>query len=228
MGLLYYIPARRFEHGAVPESVKSRRVTPEAAVCLEDLGLAHLDGGITAYRGVRTAGPDGGAGLVLGFRVPANETGFFKDAQEWRPVLGGDLYLGWATGSQPGPDAFLREDALAAEMEVRMGDGNVWGFVPTRALPETYGYGPDGELTTRPRAKDAAHFAASEWLMQFLQSGEPRPYIDTLERVAVCLGARYHVSLVEVLALELFSTDLFQAVVFACLGIEEKKTGAGS
>lgn len=225
MGCLYYVPARRFPNEAVPEGVKSRRVTPDAAVCLEDLGLAHLDGGITAYRGAKR-GPDGGAGIVIAFRVPANETGYFPDRQTWRPVLGGDLFIGWDTASgAPGPDDFIRDKALAASMSVRMADGNEWGFVPTAALPETLGCGDDGQPTMRPRACDAAHFAACEWLMQFLASGEKRGYMETLERVAVCLGARYHISIVEVLVLELFSTDLLTDVVFACLGIEEKKTG---
>lgn len=224
MGLLYFVPAGRFPGGAVPDGVKPRRLAGEGAVCLEDLGLAHLDGGITASRVVRTAGPDGGAGLVLGFRVPANETGYFKGAQEWRPVEGGKLYIGWAQGKKPGPDDLIRAGALPSVMEVRMADGNTWGFVPTDALPSTLCYGADGEVNMRPRPCDLEHYAASEWLMGFLQSGESRPYVDTLARVAVCMGARYHVSLLEVLGLELFSTELLQPVVFACLGIDEKKT----
>lgn len=225
IGCLYFVPARRFQNLRVQDAVKAKRLTPEGALSLEDIGLAHLDGAPVTYRGVLGAGPDGGAGLVIGLRTPANETGFWGDQQQWRPVDGGGLFIGWAAGdTKPGPDVFLRDDALPSEADVVMADGNTWGFVPTVSLPEVMGCGPDGGLTFRPRAKDTAHFAASAWLKEYASKGEPAPWLDVLQRIAVCLGARYHVGLIEVLALELFSTELLNPVVFACLGITEKKT----
>lgn len=223
-GCLYFIPARRFPERRVQESLKARRITPEGALSLEDVSLGHLDGAALSYRGVLGAGPDGGAGIVIGLRTPANETGYYPEAQEWIPAEGGALYIGWPKGAQPGPEVFLRADALPPENAVTMADGRVWELVPTTSLPEVMGYGDDGAVSFRPRPRDAAHFAASAWLYAWARAGEPAPYMDIVQRVAVCLGARYHVGLVEVLALGLFSTELLNPVVFACLGIEEKKT----
>jgi hypothetical protein len=269
MGVLYYVPARRFDGGRMPDVLKPSRLAGDG-VSLEGVGLGHLDGAPLSFRGVRNNGPDGGAGLVVGLRSPANETGVFA-GQRWQPCAGGDVFIlmdngqgtmdngggpagdrrGVAPGEntagtavphsfgnspgRPGPEVFLRGDALPSVTDVVMADGNAWGFVPTKALPEVMRLDGAGELCWMPRARDAAHFEASAWLMDFLLAeGETRPYVDTLARVAVCLGARYHVSLMEVQALGLFSTDLLTRIVCACVGIDfdevvgKKNEGAGA
>lgn len=215
MSCFYFIPARRFD-GAVPDVVKGAE--------LVRLGLGHLDGAPLAFRGVVGSGPGGTAGLCIGLRIPANETGYYPDRQEWHPADGGNLYIGWPKGLPPGPETFIRADALPPENAVTMADGRVWELVPTASLPEVMGYSGSGEVVFRPRARDAAHFEASAWLYGYAQAGEPAQYLDVLSRVAVCFGARYHVSLIEVLALGLFSTELLNPVVLACLGLDEKKT----
>ncbi len=240
MGALYYIPARRFPDGRVPDTVKSRRTLIAEAVrqgdaslglnglSLDSIGLGHLDGAVLTYRAVRNQGPDGGAGLVIGLRVPTGDTGIFKDRQTWHPCNGGDLFFGW-TDAQPGPDTFLRDRALSASVSVPLGDGNRWGFIATAALPERAVFDASGQPTWAPRAEDAAHYEASKWLMNYATVQEPQPYFDIIDRVAVCLAARYHVSKLEMLALGLFSTELNAPIVYACLGIdlaedEEKKS----
>ena len=239
MGVLYYIPARRFEGGRVPESVKARRVAGDGAVCLEDLGLGHLDGAPLTYRGVRNQGPDGGAGLVIGLRVPADKTGIFKGKQHWMPCEGGEVFLGFAQGIEnselgivngaPGPETFLRAGALDASISIPLGDGNVWGFIETAALPSRAVYDSEGKRAWAQRAEDGLHYAASKWLFACARSTEAVPYFDIIDRVAVCLGARYHVSALEIFALGLFSMELSDAIVYACLGIDleadSKKNG---
>lgn len=210
-GCLYYLPARRFDGKRVPDVLKGEQL---AAV-----GLGHLKGAAISYRGVRNGAPDGGAGLVLGVNHPTNETGVFPD-QHWQPCDGGDLFIGWPKDAQPGPSVFERKDALAATDTVVMADGNPWGFIATKALPEVMGFDSSGNPAWTPRVCDAAHFDASQWLMEYLLSGEDRMYTDIVARVATCLGARYHVGMAEVMALRLFSTDLNVRVVCACLGID--------
>lgn len=220
MGCLYYIPARRFPEGRVPDVLKSRRVLPDASVSLEDAGLGHLAGVQLTYRAVRNAGPDKGAGLVIGLRMASNETGCFLAEQTWQPVDGGELFVGWKTGEQPGPEVFLRDGALPGTSPVTLADGKVWEFIPSGALPEVMTVDTAGQMVFRPRAQDAAHFAASEWLMDYLMAGGARSYTEIVERLVVCLQARYHVGLQEFLALGLFTTDLNTRVVLAALGLD--------
>lgn len=209
-GCLYYLPARLF-NGPTPDTLKGDGLAAH--------GLGHLDGARLAFRGVRNHGPDGGAGLCIGLAVPASETGIFP-GQTWQACNGGDLWLGWLDGAQPGPEVFLRANALDATNEIALADGHLWGFVETRALPEVMGFDTAGQVTWRPRAEDQAHYEASAWLMDYLLSADSRAYLDILTRVATCLGARYHISATEMLALRLFSTDLNLPVVCACLGID--------
>lgn len=226
MGCLYYIPARRFPGLRVPDVLKARRLSGEGP-CLEDFGLGHLDGASLHCRPVRGAGPDGGAGLTLGLGLPASETGHFPETQEWRPVDGGALYVGWKTGARPGPETFLRKDALPGTSPVKLADGQVWEFTPSSALPEVMTYSPGGELVFVPRGCDAAHFAACEWLMGYVLEGGAQPYAEIVERVVVCLQARYHLGLFEFLALGLFTTDLNTRIVFAALGLDYEEVVHG-
>lgn len=238
MGLLYFIPSRRFPGGRVPDVVKARRLSQEGALTLEDVGLGYLDGASLTFRGVRNSGPDGGAGLIVGLGVPSGETGYFRDAQHWSPAQGGDLYIGWKTpptppqaGGNVAPNALLRARAPRATVNVVLGDGQVWGFVATEALPQRAVFDAAGERAWAPRACDEAHYEASAWIFDYVKNGGERTYFDVIDRVAVCLGARYHVSAMEVIALGLFTTDLLDTVVYACLGIdvsaEEKKSELG-
>lgn len=230
MGCLYYIPGRRFASGRVPDTVKSETVPGGAAgvETLEALGLGHLTGARLTYRVVRNSGPDGGNGLIIGIGVPANETGFFRDEQEWIATNGGALYVGWKASSRPRPDTFARERAPRPSVTVTLGDGNPWGFVESAALPQRAVFNSAGEAAWAPRDCDAAHYEACAWIADYARGGEGRPYFDILDRVAVCLGARYHVSVLEVVALGLFTTDLLEPVVYACLGVDisddEKKS----
>lgn len=218
MGLLYFIPARRFAGGKTPDVVKGD--------ALAEFGLAHLAGAALTHRGVRNQGPDGGAGLIIGLGVPSGETGYFKDEQEWHPVQGGDLYVGWKDATTP--NALIRARAPRATVNVALGDGQLWGFVETDALPQRAVFDAAGERAWAPRVCDEAHYEASAWIFDYVKNGGERTYFDVIDRVAVCLGARYHISAMEVIALGLFTTDLLDAVVYACLGIdvsaEEKKS----
>lgn len=233
MGALYYIPARRFPDGRVPDMVKPARLTPEGAASLESLGLGHLAEGPLTFRVVRNSGPDGGAGLVIGLRIPAGETGVFLSDQTWHPCEGGAVYLGWYTAAgQPGPEVFLRARAPRPTVSIPLGDGQVWGFVESDALPQRAVFDASGERAWAPRESDALHYEACAWLADYAQCGEGRAYFDILDQVSVCLSARYHVSALEVLGLGLFSTDLNDAVVYACLGVDladdEKKSDSAS
>lgn len=213
MGVLYYIPARRFPDKLnAPETLKGE--------ALAKVGLGHLDGAKMAFRSVVNNGPDRGAGLCISLGIPASKTGVFKDSQTWQPCNGGDIWLGWYTDDKPGPETFLRLNALPGESSAVLGDGNTWEFVPTRALPEVLTFDSAGKTKWSPRPSDAEHFAASEWLMDYLLKGDQRPLLDVVERLSVCLGARYHVSVMEVIALGLFVTSLNLRVVCACLGID--------
>jgi len=216
MGLLYYIPARRFPGGKTPDVVKGD--------ALAEFGLAHLAGAALTHRGVRNQGPDGGAGLIIGLGVPSGETGYFKDEQEWHPVQGGDLYVGWKDA--PAPNALLRQRAPKATVNVVLGDGQAWGFVETSALPKRRVFDAAGERDWAPLVCYEAHYEAQAWIYDFLKQHDERAYDDILDRVAICLGSRYHISALEVVALGLFTTDLLDAICFACLGVEEKKTEA--
>lgn len=211
MGCLYYIPARRFEDARIPDTIKGE--------ALAGLGLGHLQGASLTYRGVRNSGPDGGAGLVLGVNTPASETGVWLSEQTWQPANGGDVFIGWKTDAKPGPDSFLRANALPAKTEVVMGDGNPWGFVVTSALPMVMCLDSAGEIDWKSRPSDAAHFAASEWLFDYLCGGE-RTYVDIVANVATCMASRYAISPIEIMALELFSTDLNAEICCACTGID--------
>lgn len=212
MGCLYYIPARRFPGGKVPDVVKGD--------ALAEFGLAHLAGAALTHRGVRNSGPDGGAGLVVGLGVSAGETGVFKAEQEWQPVRGGDLWLGWKASSVPGPEVFLRGRALAARASVMMGDGNEWGFTPTRALPERLGMTDAGEEAWLPCPEYSEHYAASAWLMDYLVAMEDAPLLDVVDRVVCCLATRYHISRLEVAVLGLYREDLNLRIICACLGLD--------
>lgn len=231
MGVLYFVPARRFPNSRVPDVLKARGVVPAGdgpwAPCLEDFGLGHLAGAGLTYRGVRGAGPDGGAGLVIGLGTPANETGYYGENQVWQPVEGGNLYVGWPTVGPPVPDVFLRKEALPGSSAVKMGDGHIWEFTPSSALPEVLTYDGAGQMALLPRESDAAHFAASEWLMTYVVERQQQPYLEILQRVVTCLQARYHVSLVEVLALRLFTTDLNTRIVLAALGLDYEEVVNG-
>lgn len=220
MGCLYFIPARRFPGERVPDVIKPQRMTPEGALSLDDVGLSHLDGAGLNYRSVRGAGPDGGAGLVVSLRTPANETGHFPESQTWQPVDGGALFIGWPTDAKPGPDVFLRKDALPGTSPVTMADGNEWAFVPSAALPEVMKYNGAGEVVFMPRAQDTAHFASSDWLMTYSMEGGTRSFTEIVGHVVTCLQARYHISVYEFLALGLFSTDLNTRIVLATLGLD--------
>jgi hypothetical protein len=221
MGLLYYIPARRFPGGKTPDVVKGD--------ALFQFNLDHLAGAALTFRGVRNQGPDGGAGLIIGLGVPSGETGYFASEQEWHPVQGGDLYVGWSRANlRPSPNELLRQRAPKATVNVVLGDGQAWGFVATEALPQRAVFDAAGMPGWAPRVCDEAHYEASAWIFDYVKNGGERTYFDVIGRVAICLGARYHISAMEVIALGLFTTDLLDAVVYACLGIdvsaEEKKS----
>lgn len=219
MGCLYFIPARRFPDKRIPDVVKSRALTPDAP-CLEEFGLGHLAGTRLTYRAVRGAGPDGGAGLIIGLRVTSPETGHFPEEQTWQPADGGNLYIGWKTNEKPGPDVFLRDNALPGNSPVKMADGNTWEFVPSSALPEVMTLDTAGNVAFVPRAGDAAHFAACEWFMAYLVEGGKRPFVDVAQRIVTCLQSRYHIGIGEFLALGLFSTDMNTRVILAALGLD--------
>jgi hypothetical protein len=219
MGCLYYIPARRFPGGKTPDVVKGD--------ALAEFGLGHLAGAALTFRGVRNSGPDGGAGFIVGLGVASGETGYFKAEQEWAPVQGGDLWVGWKASSRPSPNQLLRQRAPKATVNVVLGDGQAWGFVATEALPQRAVFDAAGLPGWAPRVCDEAHYEASAWIFDYVKNGGERTYFDVIDRVAVCLGARYHISSMEVIALGLFTTDLLDMVVYACLGIdttEEKKS----
>lgn len=219
MGILYFVPARRFADGKVPDVVKPRRLAVAGAVCLEDLGLGHLDGAQLSQRQT-SSGPDGGSGMVIGFRVPANENGYYPEEQDWRPVEKGALYVGWAKGAAPGPEVFLRADALPGTSPVVLADGNTWEFIPSAALPTVLTYDASGADAMVPRARDAAHFAASDWLFDYLIQGDTRPYQEVAQHVVTCLQTRYRIGLIEFKALGLLSQDLTGRITCAAVGLD--------
>lgn len=234
MGVLYFVPARRFPEGKVPDVVKPRRLAGEsqtgmsAPLSLEDLGLGHLDGAGLGFTRANN-GPGGTGGLVIGFRT--GKTGYFPATQTWRACEDGAIFIGWYTeAGMPGPEELIRPDAPEALSTVKLADGRHWGFSPTSALPEVACYDDAGRRVWRARAEHSAHYEASAWLMDFLtEPNGVRPYDEIMERVAVCLGSRYYLGVLELRALGLFATDLLDAVVFACLGVSpEKKTEAAS
>lgn len=222
MGCLYYIPSRRFEGGRVPDVVKGE--------ALAALGLGHLVGAPVSFRGVRNQGPDGGAGLVVGLRTSASETGVFAGVQHWQPVAGGDVFVGWPKAVPPGPEVFERVDALVAkpELHAKLGDGNLWGFVPSEALPMRLTVDEAGELARRPRVNDAAHYAASQKLFELLgQLSTGRDYEVTLveawQLIVDCLSTRYHLDFNTGLALGLFEESLYYGALKAALGVDTSK-----
>lgn len=216
MGCLYYIPSRRFENGVVPDTLKDD---------LAAYGLGHLDGARLAFRGVRNGGPDGGQGLCIGMGLPISKVGMFAGAQEWRACEGGDLWFGWPKESgAPGPELFRRADLLDAKHSCVLGDGNAWEFSPCSALPKVLSYDSAGELCRLPRASDALHFEASDWLFDFLCEGtKETTFAEIYRQLTICLAARYHVSMVEAVALGLWHDDTYHRAILSALGVDSKK-----
>jgi hypothetical protein len=229
MGCLYFVPARMFS-GRVPDVL---RAGDGEGPALGDVGLGHLAGARLSFRPARNNGPDGGAGLVVGLRVSAGETGIFP-GQYWQPVAGGDLFVGWPEGEPPGPDDFIREGAINTKWRMTLGDGNTWGVLPTSALPSVLGVDTSGSPARRPRACDQVHFAASEWLFMAVCGIAAGEEVEgTVEemwaRIVDCLATTYHLDFQTGLALGLFEDSLCFRAASTAIGIDldEKKTAGG-
>jgi hypothetical protein len=103
-----------------------------------------------------------------------------------------------------------------------LGDGKVWEFTPSQALPKVLTYNDAGEACRLPRMEDGTHFAASEWLFEFLAEGaRETTFLEIYEKLTVCLAARYRVSMVEALSLGLWHDDTYHRAVLAALGVKK-------
>jgi hypothetical protein len=212
--MLYYLPSRVFD-GSVPGSLDR--------VGLEIRGLGHLEGAAPSFRPCRNGGPDGGGGLVVAFGLAPELVGVFKDTQTWVCCDGGDVWVGWPSDQRPTPETLLRPGAIESPYGVTLADGHWWTFTPTGALPLVAGFDATGEYAPQQRPQDAAHYGASEWIYDWLDGGGAEvKMLDIVTRLAVCLGARYRVTLRECLALQLFSEEVLVDACMAALGIKKK------
>lgn len=228
MGVLWYIPGRRFPDGRIPNTVPAVASDGDGGpLTLSDLGLGFLAGARLTFRGVHNRGPDGGAGLVIGLKTRANETGIFS-GQQWTALDGGELFIGWPEGLQPGPEVFERTDTLRAKTRLVLGDGNEWGFVPSSALPAVLALDASGQMTREPRPGDAAHFEASDWLFRTFSAIELGQEVeasipDAWRRIVTCLQTRYHVDFNVALALRLCEDSLVARAAWSALGVDFSK-----
>jgi len=126
-GLIYYLPGM-----PTTATIAELRAAGLGHAIEEDVGLGRA--------GVMRGGPDGGAGLIVGYtdRLAGQALGMFPDGQRWERMAWppgmnagarGAAWVGWWPGSPPRPEELARARMLTGHW-VTLADGQGY-LVPT-------------------------------------------------------------------------------------------------
>jgi hypothetical protein len=193
---------------------------------------------------VNSNSPSKSQGLVFAdpARHEGKRVGYFPDQQTWRklPTVEGrpELWVGYWNDAKPGPGDVTRSPMLAADMVVRLADGNPWRVPKVRQydgvsgnweclLPSLYDYDEKGNLfPSKPLAKHAHLWELTHPIAMAMCVTTDGPTGITDEQVQQCavalLQANYVVDLPELVAIDALATgDTFASIVMAaCRGQE--------
>ncbi len=203
--LLYYLPG-----GTGKPSLE--RI--EAA----GLGLS-VGGRDLAYRGVENKGPDANRGVIIVPHGPSGpgevEIGYHPDRQTWFQWDKGKAWVGFKTGEAPGPEDMARQRLIPGH-DILMRDGNTWHMPAVRlygggtGVSQGAGIDSKGELILEDLPQFAEVCKGASWFWD-LWTGESKTgeysYLEAMRVASNGFALNYHVSLAEVSALHLFTTD---------------------
>jgi hypothetical protein len=209
---------------------------------IERLGLGYAFSGSAECREINSASPSGKPGVVFADpkRHSGRAAGYHADAQTWRklPIVEGrpEIWVGYWNDAKPGPEDLERQPMLAADVAIRLADGNSWQVPKVREfngvtgdweclLPSLYDYGDNGKLFPAKPLAAYAHLwdVTTPVAMALCFNGDgAAPVTDeqVQEAAMALLRANYVVDMPELVLLGALSTgDLFANIVMgACRG----------
>lgn len=204
------------------------------------LGYA-FTGGLT-NRPTSSTSPSGTPGLVFAdaSRQEGQDVGYHPDRQTWRklPRVEGrpELWVAYWNEAKPGPGDLERMPMLAADVTIRLADGNPWRIPRVREyngvtgeweclLPSLYDYGDDGRLfPAKPLAEHARLWEITAPVASALCLAGDEVASVTEEQVQLAsvelVKANYVVDMPELVAIGALATgDTFASIILAaCRG----------
>lgn len=235
-GFLYYIP-------------NADKPTP---ALIERHGIQYaFEGGKYAWSQT-IRGPGDGRGLIVADSrsVPAERVAYRTAEQTWRPIPGGDAWLGFFTAEPPGPED-LRRVKMLDGYPLKLADGREWIVPLAREAAES-----DGQVARRqalPRRlelDDAGEFCPGDVLPAYTELNDiAAAFVDASQQADASgrfsfgdpaaavrvLAHNYRLDRVEAVALGLFThggTEAQQVLLlctdFPGLWQLQKKTASGT
>lgn len=232
-GFLYFLPG----HGGP--------VTPGE---IERRGLGHALGGMSVDPCGVSNGPGGAHGTVCAAADSIDRLGFYPAEQTWRRI-DESAWVGFFTGSPPGPDDLRRTEMLRGH-DVVLADGRRWHAPAARVWVEQHGVmrhastlpatlkrgenGSWGRGEILPAYRALATIAEAWWdaRMAGAERGE-FTVADGPNQATAVLAVNYRIGPVEADLLGIWSEPAVVAVLDACIDapgfaeLSKKKAGGG-
>lgn len=204
-GFLYYL--------------QHREPSPPSLEKIRDVGLGHaFDRDPVESVRVKSGGPDGGEGCVLGYKSRMGDwsIGYRPAEQRWHEMPCG-AWLGWWTDAPPTPEELARPRQLPG-YEAPLNDGHEW-LVPlircvddagdsSCGLPAVWDMTAAGDVVRGgPVAKHKHLWDDTAWYWEALTENEPIDQSRAIASAGLVLSANYYASAFELCKLGVFSED---------------------